>query len=311
MSDWPALPLERWRATADTLHMWMQIVGKVRLARTPWLNHSWHATLYPTASGLTTSLVPHDSESFEIEFDFVQHPLHVRSTGGRHGYIPLEPQSVAVFHQRLMRLLDDLRLGVQIHMEPNEVAEPVRFDRDEIHRSYDADYAARFWQVLVEASRVFGLFRSRYLGKCSPVHFFWGAPDLAVTRFSGRTAPPHPGGVPHLPDRVVRDAYSHEVSSCGFWYGGGPVPHPVFYSYAYPEPDGYAEAGIRPAGASYNAALREFVLPYDAVREAHSPDDALLEFLQSTYEAAADLGRWDRPSLERGDQPSPHNAPKA
>jgi len=263
------------------------------------LNHSWHVTLYVTARGLTTSPIPHGSRAFEIDFDFIAHELSVRSSDGAVRTIRLRPQSVAAFYRRLMSELDALALPVKINKKPNEIAEAIDFDQDERHASYDAEWANRFWRVLVQADRLLKRFRARYIGKCSPVHFFWGAPDLAVTRFSGRPAPEHPGGVPHLPDTVVREAYSHEVSSCGFWPGGGPVPYPAFYSYAYPEPRGFPQATVKPQAAFYSPELREFVLPYDAVRESASPDDALLDFLQTTYEAAANLGGWDRKSLER------------
>jgi hypothetical protein len=295
---WPSLPLEDWSDTHATLHMWLQVVGKVRLAQTPWLNHSWHVTLYVTSRGLTTSPIPHGTRSFEIEFDFIDHRLLVRASDGHIAALALEPQPVAVFYARLMKELETLGLPVRIHRKPNEVAEPIRFDQDEAHRSYDYEYANRYWRVLSETDRVLKRFRSRFAGKCSPVHFFWGAPDLAVTRFSGRTAPPHPGGVPNLPDWVAREAYSHEVSSCGFWAGGGPIAHAAFYAYAYPEPAGFAAAKVSPGAAYYNTDLKEFLLPYDAVREAASPDDELLDFLQSTYEAAAGLAGWDR-SLDR------------
>lgn len=296
---WPGLPLEAWADTCQTLHLWTQIVGKVRCAQTPWTNHSWHVTLYPTVRGLTTSPIPHGTRTFQIDFDFIDHRLVLQSCDGGTSGFALRPQSVASFYCQLMNRLDDLHLHVDIDRYPNEVAEPVRFDRDEAHRAYDREYAGRYWRALVQADRIFQLFRARYLGKCSPVHYFWGAPDLAVTRFSGRVAPLHPGGIPHLPDRITRDAYSHEVSSCGFWAGGGPVPHAAFYSYAYPEPAGFAEATVRPDAAFYQHELKEFVLPYDAVRTAADPDATLLAFLQSTYEAAADLGGWDRAMLER------------
>jgi uncharacterized protein DUF5996 len=296
---WPPLPLAAWSDTAATLHLWTQIVGKIRLAQSPWINHSWHVTLYVTARGLGTSPIPHGDRVFEIDFDFIDHRVVVRASDGRTASLALRPQSVATFYRRLMDEMESLGLHVDIHRRPNEVPDPIRFDRDEVHRAYDAEYANRFWRVLVQADRVFKAFRARFIGKCSPVHFFWGAPDLAVTRFSGRRAPEHPGGVPNLPDRVTREAYSHEVSSCGFWPGGGPVPSAAFYSYAYPEPPGFAQATVRPAAASYNGDLKEFILPYGAVRESASPDDTLLEFLQSTYEAAAGLGRWDRAALER------------
>lgn len=295
---WPSLPLEAWSDTYAGLHLWMQIVGKVRLAQTPWTNHSWHTTLYVTARGLTTSPIPYGDRMFQIDFDFVDHRLIVQTADGATGGFALAPQSVAAFYQRFMEELDKLGLHIKIHKKPNEVADPIPFDRDETPRAYDAEYANRFWRVLVQADRVFKVFRARFTGKCSPVHFFWGAPDLAVTRFSGRPAPAHPGGVPNLPDWVAREAYSQEVSSCGFWAGGGPVPYPVFYSYAYPEPAGFPEAAVKPDRAFYSTDLREFLLPYDAVRQAASPSDTLLEFLQTTYEAAAKLGGWD-PALER------------
>jgi hypothetical protein len=278
--------------------MWTQIVGKVRLVQTPWINHSWHVTLYVTARGLTTSAIPCAGTVFQIDFDFVEHELRISSGDGRTGGFRLEPQSVATFHARLFEALAKLGLHVKIYGRPNEVAEAIPFAQDETHRSYDADYANRFWRILVHSARVMTAFRARFIGKCSPVHFFWGAPDLAVTRFSGRAAPEHPGGVPNLPDWVAREAYSHEVSSCGFWPGGGPLPHPAFYAYAYPEPAGFADVSVKPGAAYYNTDLREFVLPYDAVRLSDAPDETLLDFLQSTYEAAADLGSWDRSALE-------------
>ena len=296
---WPALPLEAWADTYATLHLWLQIVGKIRLVQTPWISHCWNVTLYLTATGLTTSAMPHGERTFAIEFDFVRHRLVVGTSDGRMETLPLEPQSVATFHARLMQALARLDLPVAIRTMPNEIPDAVPFDRDELHRAYDPEYANRYWRILAQAHRVFGEFRARFLGKCSPVHFFWGAPDLAVTRFSGRRAPPHPGGIPNLPDRVTRDAYSHEVSSCGFWAGGGAVPYPAFYSYAYPTPSGFAAAPVRPAAAFFSQEFGEFVLPYDHVRTSATPDATLLEFLQSTYEAAADLARWDRPALER------------
>jgi len=296
---WPSLPLAAWSDTCATLHLWTQIVGKIRLAQSPWTNHSWHVTLYPTARGLTTSPIPHGARTFQIDFDFIAHRLVVQTSDGGNGGLPLQPQSVATFYRRLMEELARLDLRVRIHASPNEVADPIPFARDEVHAAYDADYANRFWRALVEADRVFKAFRARFVGKCSPVHFFWGAPDLAVTRFSGRRAPRHPGGVPHLPDWVAREAYSHEVSSCGFWPGGGAVPDAAFYAYAYPEPEGFAAAAVRPGAAYFSEALREFVLPYEAVRAAADPDATLLEFLQTTYEAAATLGGWDREALER------------
>jgi hypothetical protein len=301
---WPPLPLGAWSETCATLHMWMQIVGKIRLVQSPPVNHSWHATLYVTPRGLTTSPIPHGQRSFEMAFDLVDHELAITSSDGARARLALEPQSVAAFYARLMGELGRLGLDVKIHAKPNEVAEPIPFDRDEVHRAYDAEHVYRFGRILVQADRVFKQFRARFIGKCSPVHFFWGAPDLAVTRFSGRRAPEHPGGVPNLPDRVAREAYSHEVSSCGFWWGGGPIAYPAFYAYAYPEPSGFASAAVQPAGAFYSADLKEFILPYDVVRQSRTPDETLLGFLQSTYEAAANLGSWDRPGLERKEPPS-------
>ena len=300
---WPALPLEAWQDTADTLHLWTQIVGKVRLAQTPWINHSWHVTLYVTPRGLSTSPVPHGTREFAIDFDFVDHRLLLQSSDGRTGGFPLKAMTVAAFYRLLMEELERLGLRVAIVRRPCEIAAPIPCDRDETHGSYDSECVNRYWRILVQAERVLRVFRAPFIGKVSPIHYFWGAPDLAVTRFSGRTAPEHPGGIPGLPDRVTRDAYSHEVSSAGFWYGGGPVPRPVFYSYAYPEPPGFAQAKVAPAEAFYSTDLREFLLPYDAVRGASSPDETLLAFLRSTYEAAADLGRWDRPALERRSDP--------
>jgi hypothetical protein len=300
---WPALPFEAWSATYATLHLWTQIIGKIRLRYSPWVNHSWHATLYVTASGLSTSPVPYDTRTFQIDLDFIRHQLIILTCDGTTARFPLEPRSVASFYARLMEELARLGLPAHIVKTPNEVPDPIAFDSDHVHRAYDPDYATRFWRVLVQSDRVLKRFRSRFIGKCSPVHFFWGAPDLAVTRFSGRRAPAHPGGVPHLPDWVARDAYSHEVSSCGFWPGGGPIPYAAFYAYAYPEPDGFARASVAPEAAFYSQDLKEFILAYDVVRESDRPDEMLLDFLQSTYEAAANLARWDRPALERAEGP--------
>ena len=300
---WPPLPLDAWKDTYATLHLWTQIVGKIRMAQCAWVNHSWGVTLYVTPRGMTTGPVPHGDRTFQIDFDFVAHVLDVRSSDGRGGQVKLQPQSVARFYASLMGEMEKLDLPVHIVSKPNEVADAIPFDQDEIHRAYDGEYANRFWRILVQADRVFQTFRAGFGGKCSPVHFFWGAPDLAVTRFSGRPAPRHPGGIPNLPDWVVQDAYCEEVSSCGFWPGGGAVPYAAFYSYAYPEPRGFASASVQPAGAFYSKDLGEFILPYDVVREAESPDDTLLQFLQSTYAAAADLGGWNRAALERTGHP--------
>ena len=297
--QWPSLPLEAWSDTSATLHLWTQIVGKIRVAQCPWVNHSWHVTLHVTAKGLTTLPIPYGDRTFQIDFDFVHHLLTVQSSDGRIGHFKLEPQSVATFYSRLMDQMAKVDLHVRIHRKPNEVADAIPFDRDESHAAYDREYANRYWRALVQADRVLTEFRARFAGKCSPVHYFWGAPDLAVTRFSGRRAPEHPGGIPNLPDTVTREAYSHEVSSCGFWAGGGPISYAAFYSYAYPEPAGFSAAPVKPDAAFYSADLREFILPYDRVRQAADPDTTLLEFLQTTYEAAANLAKWDRAALER------------
>jgi len=297
-SSWPSLPFAEWKDTASTLHMWTQIVGKIRLTLTPWINPSWHVTLYLTARGLTPSPIPHPAGIFEIRFDFIDHQLRILKSDGAVQVIELRPKSVAAFYREVMAALSELNIDTRINTTPNEVEPAIPFDQDEEHRSYDREYANRFWRVLLQSARVFQEFRSRFCGKCSPVHFFWGSFDLAVTRFSGRPAPPHPGGVPHLPDAVTREAYSQEVSSLGFWPGNAVAPTPVFYSYAYPEPSGFAEAKIRPDAAVYEPKLREFILPYDAVRTAENPDKALLEFAQSAYDAASKLGKWDRAALE-------------
>ena len=278
--------------------MWTQIVGKIRLTRTPWINHSWHVTFYLTARGLTTSPIPHPAGIFEIRFDFIDHKLRILKSDGAVQVIELRPKSVAAFYREVMAVLSELNIDTTINTTPNEVEPAIPFDEDDKHRSYDPEYANRFWRVLLQSARVFQEFRSRFCGKCSPVHFFWGRFDLAVTRFSGRPAPPHPGGVPHLPDAVTREAYSQEVSSLGFWPGNDAAPEPIFYSYAYPEPPGFSEAKIQPDAAFYQPKLREFVLPYDAVRTAENPDKALLEFAQSAYDAASTLGKWDRAAME-------------
>ncbi len=298
-ADWPELPLASWIETRDALHLWLQIVGKVRLTLSPPVNHSWNCTFYLTARGITTSPIPHGTRSFTIDFDFFDHRLIIATTDGRRREIPLEAQSVAAFYSRVMEELAHLELPVRIVAKPNELSVAVPFAKDDKPRPYDSDAVNRFWRALSQADRVLKKFRAGFIGKCSPVHLFWGAMDLAVTRFSGRTAPVHPGGIPNLPDRVTREGYSHEVSSCGFWSGTAPVDYAAFYAYAYPQPAGFAEARVRPEGAFYNTDFGEFVLPYDRVRESTSPDDMLLEFLQSTYVAAADLAKWDRAALER------------
>jgi hypothetical protein len=297
--SWPAQDYADWRDTATTLHLWTQVVGKVRLALSPWINHGWQVPLYVSARGLGTSPIPAGNGILEIDFDFVAHRLHLRtSDGGEHAFA-LEPMTVADFHRRVMEALAALGVQVEIDPNPNEVPSPIRFPEDTVHAAYDAAAARTFWSVLLQADRVFRLFRTAWLGKCSPVHFFWGSFDLAVTRFSGRRAPPHPGGVPGLPDAVTREAYSHEVSSAGFWPGSAAWPHAAFYAYAYPTPPGFGEAAVGPAGAAWAPAMGEFVLPYEAVRTAPDPDAALLEFLETTYRAAARLAQWDE-GLECG-----------
>ncbi|HZW12732.1 MAG TPA: DUF5996 family protein [Noviherbaspirillum sp.] len=297
--QWPSLDFDAWKETCATLQIWTQIVGKIRLVRTPWVNHSWHVPLYVTARGLTTSPIPCATGAFQIDFDFVDHKLLIQASDGAADAMSLHPCPVADFYAELMSKLDALGLATKIVTMPNEVIDPIPFEQDRMHADYDAEYANRFWRATVQVDRVFKEFRARFIGKCSPVHFFWGSFDLAVTRFSGRPAPEHPGGIPHLPDRVAREAYSHEVSSCGFWPGSEALPYPVFYAYAYPEPAGFSAASFMQDKARYDTVFREFILPYDEVRQADSPEGMLLSFLQGSYEAAANLGRWDRQALER------------
>jgi hypothetical protein len=294
---WPDLDYPHWRDTALTLQLWTQIVGKIRLTLTPWLNHGWQAPFYVTARGLGTSGIPAGEALIDIEFDFVDHRLLCRSSRGDARAIALRPMSVAAFYDEVMAAMDGLGVAVTIHPLPNEVVDPIPFREDHVHASYDPDAAHRFWQALVRIDRVLRLFRTGFLGKASPVHLFWGSFDLAVTRFSGRPAPLHPGGVPGLPDRVTREAYSHEVSSAGFWPGSDAYPQAAFYAYAYPEPPGFRDCPM-PAGAGFDTRLGEFILPYDAVRTAPDPDALLLDFLTATYQAAADNGGWDREALE-------------
>jgi hypothetical protein len=295
---WPELPYTAWRDTCATLQLWTQIVGKIRLSLTPWLNHSWQVTLYVTARGLTTTPINDGERALEIAFDFVDHVLRIDTSDGRQLKVPLRAQPVAEFFTAIKAALAEAGVHVDIDETPNELVDPIRFSEDRVHAAYDADYAQRFWRVLLQCDRVFKLFRTGFIGKASPVHFFWGSFDFAVTRFSGRRAPLHPGGIPHLPDAVTREAYSHEVSSAGFWPGGGAIDYAAFYSYAYPTPDGFGKSRVRPAAAFFSQELGEFLLPYDAVRTAADPDAMLLEFLQSTYEAAANLAGWDRAALE-------------
>jgi hypothetical protein len=306
---WPELPYAAWKDTAATLQLWTQIVGKVRLALTPWLNHSWHVALYVTARGLSTGPMPARGHAVQIDFDFIDHVLWLRRGDGfrqvvlkakdvRRTASLRSPMTVAEFYVETMAALRALGVGVRINEMPNEIADAVRFPDDTMHASYDAEAVGRFHRVLVSCNNVFSHFRTGFLGKVSPVHFFWGSFDLAVTRFSGRRAPQHPGGVPNLPDAVAREAYSHEVSSAGFWPGGGLIDYAAFYSYAYPQPQGFAEAKVQPADAFFSKELGEFVLPYDAVRKAPEPARALMDFLQTSYVAAADLAQWDRGALE-------------
>jgi hypothetical protein len=294
---WPALPYGAWSDTCATLHLWTQIVGKIRLVQTPWLNHSWHVPLYVTSRGLTTSPIPYQALSFEIEFDFLEHALSIDVSDGRARRLALRPQSVASFGAELFEALGALDLKITISTLPCEIPGAIAFTRDEIHRAYDAEYAQRFWRVLVHVDRVLKTFRTRFTGKSSPVHFFWGSFDMAVTRFSGRTAPLYTNRVPGVSAAVMQDAYSHEVSSAGFWPGGGGIDA-SFYSYAYPVPRGFGASTVRPAAAYFSQELGEFLLPYAQVREAPEPDAMLLDFLQSTYEAAARGAQWDRSALE-------------
>ncbi len=295
---WPALDYEMWRDSCATLHLWTQIVGKIRLAQMPMANHWWHVPLYLTARGLTTTPMPHGRLTFQIDFDFVDHQLRIDVSDGRRASLALQPRSVAAFYAELMGRLRALGLEVKIWPVPVEIAEPIPFEEDEVHAAYDPLRVNRFWRALAQIDQVFYEFRSRFLGKASPVHFFWGSFDLAVTRFSGRPAPPPPSN-PNIPDSVNREAYSHEVSSCGFWPGNGGFGQAAFYCYAYPQPAGFADAAVAAPGAHYDATIGEFILPYDAVRQAASPREVLLDFLQQTYAAAADLAAWDRTLLER------------
>jgi hypothetical protein len=296
--SWPELPYGAWRDTRDTLQLWTQIVGKIRLMQTPWLNHSWHVTLYVTSRGLTTSPIPHGSRCFEIAFDFIDHALDITVSDGGKRRLPLKPQSVADFYAAVTAALGELDVAVVINEKPCEIAGAADFSNDTTHASYNPEYAWRFWQSLVQVDRVFKAFRTAFIGKCSPVHFFWGSFDLAVTRFSGRRAPKFTGNAPGVAPEVMSEAYSHEVSSAGFWPGDTVTQYPAFYSYTYPVLPGFREAKVQPEGAFFSESLGEFLLPYDAVRTAPDPDAALLAFLQSTYEAAAVTAKWDRATLE-------------
>lgn len=295
---WPALPVDEWQATRDTLHLWSQVLGKIRMANSPLVNHWWNVTLYVNARGLTTSLIPYGpGRGFEMVLDLVDHELHILTTGGEREVLALESQSPGAFERHVAERLDRLQLTTQIWPVPVEIPGALPFAQDTENGHYDPEHAHRFWQVLLHIDQVFNEFRAGFIGKASPVHLFWGALDLATTRFSGRTAPPHPGGAPNCGPHVMHEAYSHEASSCGYWPGGS--TEGTFYSYAYPEPDGYRDRPVRPAQARYDTDLAEFVLPYEAVRQAAEPRAVLLDFLQTTYDAAAEQANWDRPSLER------------
>ena len=300
---WPPLPFAAWEPTCSTLHLWTQIVGKLRLATAPMVNHWWQVPFYLTCRGLTTSPMPHGEECVQLDFDLIAHRLEILVSDGRRATLPLTAGSVANFYRDLMDRLRDLGIDIAIRTLPAEMPAGIAFEADVQPRAYDPEWARRFWRVLLRADRLLKAFRGGFLGKASPVHFFWGSFDLAVSRFSGRRAPPHPGGVPHFPDWAAREAYSHEVSSCGFWPGNGGFGRAAFYSYAYPEPAGFAQAAI-PAPAFYSSELREFVLPYDEVRELADPDGAVLAFLRLTYVAEAEAGHWDRAALERAAAPA-------
>jgi hypothetical protein len=296
---WPDLPLSAWSDTCETLHRWSQVVGKVRMALTPLVNHWWNVTLYVTPRGLTTGSIPHGARNFAITFDFLDHRLRVESSDGRTEDFALAPMAVADFYVEIMGRLRRLDIDVHIRTMPSEIENAVPFDQDRTHAHYDPIYAQRFWRALVQADRVLNAFRARFIGKASPVHFFWGSFDLAVTRFSGRTAPPPKGTTPNVAAWVVREAYSHEVSSCGFWPGNGGYGRAAFFVYAYPEPPGYGDTSLRTEAAFYDTGLGQFILPYDALRRSGDPDALVTGFLQETYAAAADLAGWDRPALER------------
>jgi hypothetical protein len=297
-SEYPELQYDDWKDTCNTLHRWIQIVGKVRTTLAPWMNHSWSSTLYVSSRGLTTSLIPLQSQSFSIDLDFIQHALIIQTAQGMEQRLPLQSVSVAQFYESFCRMADELRIPLTFDVHPNEVPDPIPFHEDRTHRTYDPKSAHQFWKILVQVNSIFQIFRSRYVGKSSPVHLFWGSLDLAVTRFSGRRAPEHPGGIPTLSDAVTKEAYSHEVSSCGFWPGNAMIPYPAFYSYSYPQPEGYEKASLEIPGAFYHPTLKEFILPYEEVRKASNPNGMLLDFCQKTYEAAANLGHWDRKLLE-------------
>jgi hypothetical protein len=297
--SWPEIPFAAWADTAETLHLWTQIVGKVRMVQTPWLNHSWHVTLYVTPRGLSTGTIPHGSRTFALALDFFDHELRLETSDGKQAAVQLEPQSTADFYRKVMELLEGAGCPVRINTMPNEIAGAIPFDEDDVHGSYDPESVHRWWQVLSRTDRLFREFRADFWGKCSPSHFFWGSFDLAVTRFSGRTAPDHPGGLPNLPLWVAQEAYSHEVSSAGFWPGSRDFPEPILYSYAYPTPEGMAKSTVRPAEAYWSGDLGEFVLPLAALKQVADPDQAVRDFLHSTFDAAAHHGQWDLSTASR------------
>jgi hypothetical protein len=297
-TDWPQLNYTASKETLETLHLWSQILGKLKLETQPWVNHSWHITLAVTPTGLTTGDLPYQNQHFQVDLNLVQHQLSIKTSTGQSRNLALGNMSVAEFYKKVMHALADLGIKVEIYNVPCELENPIPFDEDQTHKTYNPEQVAAFHQALLQAQKVMQLFRAEFIGKCSPVHFFWGSFDLAVSRFSGRTAPKHPGGVPGLPDWIAQEAYSHEVSSCGFWPGSEALPEAAFYSYIYPEPEGYRTTKIKPAAAYFHETLGEFVLPYEAVRSAENPEATLLEFLHSTYEAAASLAKWDREALE-------------
>jgi hypothetical protein len=296
--QWPDLAFESWKDTLATVHLWAQIVGKIRLKQMPWLNHSWHVTLYVSPNGLTTGSVPYQNGVFQVEFDFMHHALLINTSEGRIARLGLYPRSVADFYRELFEKLKSIDIDATIYASPNEIEPAIPFEQDEVHHSYDAEKIHDFWAALVKINNVFNRFRANFRGKCSPVHFFWGGFDLAVTRFSGRPAPLHPGGAPNIPLAVMQEAYSHEVSSCGFWPGNGEFPHPVFYSYCYPTPPEFSQQQVKPVEAFFSGEMGEFMLLYEVVQRSDNPEDVLLQFLQSTYEAAANTGHWDREALE-------------
>lgn len=295
---WPSLPLSAWQDTYTTLHLWLQIIGKIKLKQAPVANHWWQVPLYVTTRGITTAPIPHSSRTFQFDLDFIAHQLYITTNDNAVESMPLTANSVSVFYREIMARLHEMALPVKIWTTPVEVPKPIPFEQDNANKSYDKDYSNRLWRILVQTERILNQCRSNFLGKISPIHFFWGSFDLALSRFSGRRAPPHPGA-PFVSDFVTREAYSHEVSSCGFWPGGGPISEPIFYAYIYPEPPGYNETALDIPGAYYSNDLREFVLPYQCVRQAQDPDKLLRDFFQNTYITAADLAGWDRAALER------------